>query len=354
MKRILYILSICYLALLTACSKENAQPATEQPIGFDVTDLQQTRAAVEAIGDIKTLGIFGYSTGAAPFNPLTDAPIFLHNRLAELQTSGIWKGKWVCNPMAYWSQDSTVLHTFVAYSPHSSRFPLDADIAVTSATTIGFPKITYTVPSKVEEHTDILYCEMNDEKNQNIKKSVPDGTAQYSMKHALTRIKFYIAAAPKSGTGTAWYNVTSLSFTSSDLITRATLNLETGTWSNVNTGPATYTFDVDPWVGIYEGDVDEISIINGDNGSLMLFPQMITGATVSISYTYSGDMGGEEYTFSSPFPNVQLNAGKLSVFIIRIDIGGVKIEFKNDIDNVIKAWDDNNGNMYDAGEFEVY
>ena len=348
MKRGLTILIIVAVALVS-CSRDDA--AIEQPIGFNVAGMEQTRAVITSVGEIETLGVFGYSTGTDNFSPSNPAhtPNLLFNRLVE-QIGG----DWIYTPLAYWPLNAAIRNTFFAYSPHSSLFPSDANLILSNSAVSGYPTITYTVPTNVEEQIDILYSEMDANKNLDIDKTTNSGTVLYSMKHALSRIKFYVAPAKKSPLGDESYTVTSLSFTSTspDFITRATLNLGTGVWTEVNTEPENYTFNIDQTNYIEEEKVVEITIAGGGNGSLMLIPQKITDALINISFTYSGDSDGEEYSFAVPFPNVQLNAGKLSVFIIRISIDGVWIIF--DEDNQIEAWDDNNGNMYNVGEFDVY
>jgi hypothetical protein len=286
--------------------------------------VQQTRAAVTSANDIVSLGIFGYSTGALPFdhtNSAHTANLFF-NRLAEKIS-----GNWVYTPLAYWPINPAINNTFFAYSPHSSEFPAEANIAFSNPTVSGYPTITYTVPEAVENQVDLLYSLPV----SNINKTSNDGKVLYAMKHALSWIKFYVA--PDEDSVGETYTVTSLEFTSPNLTTRATLNLGTGEWTAVAGPAAHYTFNVNG--AIIEGG----EVVEATANCLMLIPQQITDATVTISFIYTGDTDGDERSFSIPFPNVELSAGRISVYLLRINSEGAWIIFQTD--NTIEAWIEN-------------
>ncbi|MDR2584643.1 MAG: fimbrillin family protein [Prevotellaceae bacterium] len=345
MKFLSLLISIVSLtALSTGCKKE-CQPERLEAIGLDVTELGQTKGAVTSAAEVVSLGIFGYSTGTdnySPANP-THTPNLFNNRRTT-RSSG---GQWSYAPFVYWPIDLTTKNTFFAYSPHLSEFPVEANGSVSAST--GYPLVTYTVPSLVSKHTDLLFSEST-VWTTDINKEINDGKVLYGMKHALSWIELYIAPLQQIPLANESYSITSLSFTAQNFTTRATLNLGTGGWSAPTTGLAQYTYNVDGTPLL-----PDVVVPADANNCLMLIPQTITSSqnnpTVNVSFIFNDGSATPDldlYSFSIPFPPVQLTAGCVSVFVLTISPSGVAIVFYGD--NVIESWIEDPFNEV----FEVY
>ena len=352
MKHIPYnILVICF-ALFAGCQKSNEQPESMQAVGFDVTGVEQTRAAaITSAENIVSLGIFGYSTGTASFDPTnashTANPIFIDRKATR--APGLPVDDWVYTPVAYWPIDLTINNTFFAYSPHSDDFPAEANASLSNAAASGFPGypvLNCTIPENVGLQRDILWSGPV----ENINRNTNNGKVLYEMKHALSWIQFLVAPIEKSNSSET-YTITSLSLKANGLATGGSLNLGTGAWTNVTTASANYVFNpVNTPIPV--GDV-EPAVVNND--CLMLIPQNITHANVDISFLYfNGSIPDpDEYSYSIPFPEMELIAGKITVCVLRISAEGTPIIFWYTTDNDIEKWDDGHPDL-DVGEFEVY
>ena len=321
---------ILFAGLLAGCSWEVELHGAEGKINLGLKDMEQTRDAINSAPEIVSLGIFGYSTGGDNFdeNNNTHIPNLFFDRHAE-RTPG---NDWVYTPLAYWPIDAAVKNTFFACSPHSSLFPPEANVALSSATAYGFPTITYTVPAAVSNHVDLLYANPM----PNINRKTNSGKVLFEMNHALSWIKIYVAPDVKTSSVIEEYTITSLSLSASALTTRACLCLGTGAWSTVSTGPAQYLFNV-TGTAIESGNVEDPT---ATGECLMLIPQLVSGTMVNVTfiYSYNGVTDPDEYSFAVPFPNIELIAGHIGIYVLRLNTAGVEILFHTN--NTIDEWDE--------------
>ena len=343
MKRISYIaiFLLCSLALFWGCSKSE-QSVALQSIGFNVNDLLQTKAAITSANQIKSLGLFGYSTGADDFGLFLSPMVnIFYNRLAT--PPAIPANMWSYTPLAYWPIDAAVKNTFFAYSPWMDG------VANTELLT-GYPTITYSVSQNVEDQIDLLYATPV----FNLLRPA-DGKVGYTMKHALSWIKFYVAPEVMTSPNEK-YAVTSLNMTTHYLITSATLNLGTGSWTPLTAMGTIYDLEV----GGRLSPINAGNVVSATNDCLMLIPQSITKdgnmPMIHISFEfYDGtqwDEGGA-FSFSIPFPDVVLAAGKVAVCVLQISTDGVPIVFWYATDNTIEEWLEDH-TLDNSLVFEVY
>lgn len=341
----------CMLCLFTACDTEQLVPdvvPTEQEpaptaVSFNV-DPFSTKGSIEKADSIVSLGVFGYSTGTIPFdytNPL-HLPNLIYNQeawRAPVAAGETNNNPWQYNPVAYWPIDASIQNTFFAYSPHSSKFPPEADFTFSAQTDTGYPKITYTVPNRVTKQVDVLYATPVLGKNKNDN----GGMVNYQMKHALTWLVFVVAPEQRVDMGETvdTFQIKSLRFIVDELVTRAELNLGTGVWKPLETSPADYEFDVDTERRI---PANTMAIITPPSSRLMMIPQNFTQvanpSAIDVVFTVSGDGNesddDEEYFYSVPFPDTKLGAGGVTIYLLRLSADGVKVEFYNS--NYIDPW----------------
>ncbi len=359
-----YIASLlCCLLLLAACHPDESLPvqpeAKQTPMVFDVEELQ-TRAGIDSAKQILSLGVFGYSTGTTEYKAaeLIHTPNLLYNRKVTrgivgnpLPTDDYELTPWSYSPVAYWPIEKAIRNTFFAYAPHSSEFPEEANLVISDSTKVGYPKLTYTVPELVSEQIDLLYSFPV----SNINRESAGGNVNYRMKHALSWLLFVVAPEqrnPEAG----WldmYHITSLRFVCGNLITRAELELDSGTWINPIVSPADYQFNI----GNIDLPAGKISLISQADNRLMIIPQPLTQAynpsSIDVSFTVKGvkkegahptdpDQDGDpsdtnnEYFYSIPFPDTRLGAGGLVIYMLRLSGNGVTVEFYGE--NTIEEW----------------
>lgn len=169
MKRTRIIQLLACSLLLTACDKIE-EPASSLPIDFSTTvDGVDTRFASDDLPG--SLGIIASQTkgdfdASAKLN-------FMYNQ--ELTRSG---ATWNYSPKKYWPLDASDKVSFFAYAPHNARGVTPCD-----KTHEGYPSLTFTAPTEEKKRVDLLAALpiMNKQ----------DGTVNFKLKHALTRVFIY-------------------------------------------------------------------------------------------------------------------------------------------------------------------
>ncbi len=349
MKRILSYLALPLL-LCTACGKERPAPqaAGQEPAMKFGVEALGGRASFEKADSITSLGLFGYSTGTQVFDSLN--PLHLPNLFYNREVSRTISkdgndatiiGDWTYAPMVFWPSDVNVKNTFFAYAPHTSRFPAEAEASVSAQTAWDYPTLWYTVPDRVSDQMDVLYAKPV----KNVTKAYNGGQVLYEMNHALSWLIFVVVPTQRPAIpGTDQFQITSLRFVVSNLVTRSELNLGTGAWRDLETSPADYEFDVlDTPI-----PAGQVSVITPPASRLMLIPQPLTQArnpssidvTFKVSNIADGDAGDDdEYFYSIPFPDTKLHAGQVTIYLLRLSVEGIEVEFheKNTIDQWLKG-----------------
>jgi len=322
---------ILLTGLMWGCAQEVEVMGVAVGIDLGVTGVQHTRSAITDGSEVTSIGIFGYATGGDHFdtgNP-THVPNLFFNRHAT-RTPG---NDWSYNPVAFWPMGTAEKSSFFACSPHTSLFPVEANVMLSNEHAYGYPTLTYTVPAEVEHQVDLLYALPT----LNINRNTNSGMVLYEMKHALAWIKIFVAPAIMTSVAGEAYTVTSLALSAPALMTRGTLTIGTGAWSAVNVTPAHYLFPVSG-LPVAAGGVEEVTMAGA---CLMMIPQHLANATVHITFTYedgTGQPDDGEYSFSVPFPSITLLAERMEVFVLQIGTDGVRIVFHTT--NTIEEWDE--------------
>lgn len=373
--KIFHIYAVCCVALLLAgCSNQPEDtgvepPASDNPVGLDISPLQTRGNSVILRDSIRSMGIFGYTTdhdvvvpGADPASGnLFSSPSLLNNQKATRTFDDTTLSDWEYSPIEYWPVNLSMRNSFFAYSPHSSDFPQGATVSVSTAAiepyNYTYPRITYTLPAgNLDESdnpgasamVDLLYSAPVLNKNMNSTDKVNDGKVVYDMKHALTWLSFLIAPVktdPDSSEEEI-YKIDWLAFLSDALPVTAELNLGTGKWSNMTRGQRDYVFTLADSDGTddeaLEVTAGKVTPIIERNNRLMLLPYDITDeANVTIDITFwHKDI---QYYYYVPFPTQRMTAGSALVYVLNISPEGITLEFLKG--NKIEEWDDDHGDV---------
>lgn len=341
-------LSLLSAAMFLACDKPAPERQPLQAVGFGVTGLAESRSAVLSAPAVTSLGIFGYTTGTAAFNPAdaTHQPNLFYNTPATRPEGGDWS----YGAPVYWPADNAVKNTFFAYSPHQSTLSAlpdavrnEINMVVSGPLEAGYPTVSYTVPAYSLYQTDLLYATPV----ANVNKTTNNGSVVYQMQHATTWIAFLIAPRQKNDPREK-YSLKSLAFSAINFTTRGTLNLGTGAWTGDANSTVLYGIHVD------QTPIPVGSVVRAEANSsyLMLIPQTVTRADndpmIYLSFTFDDGTGGEQdnsaYVFSVPFPEARtssggtgmLSAGRILTYVLQISVEGIAVKFASD--NALEDW----------------
>lgn len=178
MPKYLLILSLL-LCLTTGCERGTEDDVTEQmPVAFTAcTDGEEaTRAGVITNGNLASMGVFASYTGQGNWSASSSKPDFMYNQ--PVNKSG---GSWTYSPVKYWPNTVGDKISFFAYAPHTDK--VSGLTVATGNTTVGYPKLNYTVPAAAASQTDLLAAvpKLNLTKGDNV---------AFRMGHALTHVLF--------------------------------------------------------------------------------------------------------------------------------------------------------------------
>lgn len=187
MKRIFtVILSTSIIMMLASCDKSSCPTIDDDtlPIGLSIdlnndsfkSNYLTTKGTEITNSNISDFGVYAYYDEDGSFDNTTSTPNFMSNVKAQKIS-----GNWDYTPMRYWPRDGVV--SFFAYAPYSTTTG-----GYLTVSTTGQPTYTYTQPTDVKSHLDLLlaYPQIN-----KTKFSLPeDGKLPLKFKHALSSIIF--------------------------------------------------------------------------------------------------------------------------------------------------------------------
>jgi hypothetical protein len=348
------------VTVLSACGDDKTvctRPDAPQAIDVGVSEMN-TRNYVDDAGDILSLGIFGYSTGAEPFDAAGTTYAHTPNLFENARATRTAGSEWVYDPVAVWPSDNTAKNTFFAYSPYMVDGSVGTDGYFEVPTvTKGAPVIKYRVPENVSEQVDLLYSESNGDVTD-INATTNSSKVRYNMKHALLWIRFAIATeqmVPGDPTMTGEsYTITEFRMIGGNIMAAGQFDLGTATWSPDPTAGmegATYEFDylaANPRIigGGELGKAVRLGALDSDN-YLMIIPDDFKTDThkisVEMSYTHNDGSAAPsptEYFVTMPFPDVPLaGPGNMMVYVVKVSTNGAYIEFQEL--STIEEWVDN-------------
>lgn len=179
------------LLLATACTTDGEQGAESPsvPLVFSTTVDAQTRGGALTTDNLSSAGVFAYFTNGA-FDASTAKPNFMYNQ--KLEKSG---GAWTYSPLKYWPNNENDRITFVAYAPYvDETTPGGSNPSFTGLTAVGYPVLTYTVPAKEADQTDLLAAAPLKDRYYS---AVTGSSIKLDMQHALTKVTFKVKSGDK-------------------------------------------------------------------------------------------------------------------------------------------------------------
>ena len=254
------LLSLCLAACGDSAASGGDESSVPVPIGFssDVPpqEKEQTRAITDAIS---SMYVFASYTQAADWKT-TDVPNFMYKQLMENSS-----GSWTYSPLKYWPNATDEKISFFAYAP--------ADITnlTPSAANASGSKLTYTIPQKIADHQDLLVGSCLNRKKGS-------GTVSFTMKHALTQVKFKIK---KDASETATVTLTGLNIIAPGTGTLSFSETEGSfNWTLDNTATSsTFTAAISPSVSLTNAATEF--------GPFFLFPVGDPSSQVTLKLTYT-------------------------------------------------------------------
>lgn len=216
------------LLLATACTTDGEEGAESPsvPLVFSTTVDAQTRGGALTTDNLSSAGVFAYFTNGA-FDASTAQPNFMYNQ--KLEKSG---GAWTYSPLKYWPNNENDRITFVAYAPYvDETTPGGSNPSFTGLTAVGYPVLTYTVPAKEADQTDLLAAAPLKDRYYS---AATGSSIKLDMQHALTKVTFKVKSGDKYAK-----KVTSLSVTAA---AKGELHYKDGgfEWKNIS-GTREYT-----------------------------------------------------------------------------------------------------------------
>lgn len=212
-------------------------------------------------------------------------------------------------------------------------YPADLVLTTPIEDVKGYPTLDFTIGATSDAQTDLVVSSVN------TGKPADSNNVTLDFKHILAKINFSYKPEDTSYT----YDVTGITIT------------------GVKGGKATYTFAADVADGSWSGgadvtggyiypvnkslgaaDKDSYYALDTENGSLMLLPQDVSNATISIAYKTTKTINGEVVTFFNDTKTVTLPAdskwgiGNSIRYKLTLPVGAAQVGITTDV----KGWAD--------------
>lgn len=179
------------LLLATACTTDGEEGAESPsvPLVFSTTVDAQTRGGALTTDNLSSAGVFAYFTNGA-FDASTAQPNFMYNQKLEKSSTA-----WTYSPLKYWPNNENDRITFVAYAPYVDEATSGgSNPSFTGLTAVGYPVLTYTVPAKEADQTDLLAAAPLKDRYYS---AVTGSSIKLDMQHALTKVTFKVKSGDK-------------------------------------------------------------------------------------------------------------------------------------------------------------
>ena len=206
MKKIALLIMIAIVSL-SSCTNEgltdSALNKTEsqneyKPVVFG-TYIENTVSS-RAINNLTTslsgkdgFGVFAFNTNEPDIQSI--APNFMYNQKVISTNKG---NSWNYSPIKYWPTSSSSIenqNSFFAYAPYvDSNVNSEGITSITSNTSLGAPKLTFTNSSNVENTIDLLWA-VSKESGKALKDMTSlnsNGEVNFNFRHALARVNLNI------------------------------------------------------------------------------------------------------------------------------------------------------------------
>lgn len=237
------------------------------------------------------LGVFCAYTGLQDWTAAATPGKMFNNHLLHNPVNGRWE--YSGSPVSWSATTSNDRYSFFAYAPYATA--QNGIVVQGNASTAGIPSIVYTVPTDVTAQPDLMQAVPS----YNLRPS--NSMVALHMKHALTCIGFSAVGGGERV----------VSVTISGVVNQGKLTLDgSGIWTNL--GASTFSLSAGINTNIVLSATPQ-NILTG-NGYLMMIPQRLTNATLTIVLDNS---------VTKTFPlNTQLDwvAGKKIQYIVATNL----------------------------------
>lgn len=263
-------------------SSENPSSVTSAASDFSCTSSLLTRGApvLGTEAPAGSFGVLGYLLTGGTWNSATATPSFMYDtQVTRTGTSGSYSLRYY--PIKYWPENTADKVRFFAYYPYRGE-----GISLSSATTAGYPVITYTPTTTVSSQVDLMYAAPAAVNNKTT------GTAvNFAFSHALTRISF----SAKLGATFTTQTVLIQSIQITGLKSSGTLSLDPALSNPWTIGSTTTSYTASTSDASIVPATSQTLSKNGylyvttPSGYLLLLPQSVTTSnTVVVNYTIDG------------------------------------------------------------------
>ena len=190
---------LALLSAVTACSSGDGvldELASGNAINFAATaaDVNATRGAITDLTVVKADGFSVYATTTDPTTGRTTS--FMNAQQVE------WDGTdWTYAPEKYWPNDDREVSFYPVHNDPNGNLAVTTDWD-------GTPYMTYTTPTDVAKHTDLLWAPA-----VTASKTSVSGAVTFHFQHALSGICLRIAGETSSSNGTTPLTVVPTSVT---------------------------------------------------------------------------------------------------------------------------------------------
>lgn len=247
--------------------------------GTPITEADQTA--------LQSLGVYAYFTGTNSFDPVTSTPNYMDDQLVSRTFSNNTPSDWTYSPVIYWPATGNKL-TFLSYAPHSSKC---STLSLMAETGSAYPKMDFTVDSKIENQVDLLIADPVIDCERNI------GIVPLKMKHALTLISF--SAAVQNNTISGTMKVSKITI-SNVLSSGKTLTKTPVAWTDLSANTS-YVLSIENGTLTDSAITTTMSLLNTVGSSLLLMPQPFNDNQAKITIEYSG-ANDTEKVYEESFP----------------------------------------------------
>lgn len=138
-------------------------------------------------------GVFAFNSSEASIKNMS--PNFMYNQKVASTNKG---DSWNYSPVKYWPTSSSSIenqNSFFAYAPYvDSNVNSEGITSITSNSTLGAPKLTFTNSSNVENTIDLLWA-VSKESGKALKDMTSlnsNGEVNFNFRHALARLSLNI------------------------------------------------------------------------------------------------------------------------------------------------------------------
>ena len=294
-----------------------------------------TRGASITTSSLSNCGVMAYqsnNTGFASAYPESPDIFMNHQKVDCTYDTGILSNNCTYSPLRFWPIGKYL--NFYAYAPYTTYHNTTGGLTATpntnglsySYSATDGPQITYAMPTTATKQVDLMCA------TPQLDKHTQSAKLNLDFKHQLAMVGFRV-----SGLG---YTLKDLLITGIE--NEATLKMEDMTWKHHTTSKAiNYKpgFNFTTSTGLALSSTPQL--IQNEDGYLMVIPQQITsGATLKITYIYSGSSVTKSLDLSTV--TTQWEAGKKYIYDIVLGEKGIWYRIDSDSDDDWVLWDDAN------------